>query len=202
MRLRALSLALWLAVTPALAHHSATKASGAADSIAIANITHGQMLVLAKYRSDILRLVEAQTTPARELRRLQAFQNIQFSSCGWGLVPGTVSDEDSPFNECAHAYLAATRALLLNMQSSNPIDSDVSTLAGRIERDMLEQFASLVLCAHSDEAFNTGQIVQPAWGALPGHMPSLITFGAALATAGALLWLSKKLRRGSSIRSA
>ena len=39
--------------------------------------------------------------------RLEDYLNLQSFACLWGIVPGSITDEESPFNECAHAYLAA-----------------------------------------------------------------------------------------------
>ena len=43
--------------------------------------------------------------------RLEDYLSLQSFACLWGMVPGSITDEDSPFNECAHAYLAAGYAL-------------------------------------------------------------------------------------------
>jgi hypothetical protein len=41
------------------------------------------------------------------MTRIENYVNLQSFACLWGLVPGSLKDEGSPFNECAHAYLAA-----------------------------------------------------------------------------------------------
>ena len=56
-------------------------------------------------------------------------------------------DESSPFNECSHAYLAATRALLLHLQTMPGDCTAVRTLIAKIEREMLNNNASLVIAA-------------------------------------------------------
>ena len=50
--------------------------------------------------------------------RLEDYLSLQSFACLWGLVPGSVTDEASPFNECSHAYLAAARALLLHLRDN------------------------------------------------------------------------------------
>ena len=35
--------------------------------------------------------------------RLEDYLNLQSFACLWGIAPGSITDEDSPFNECAHA---------------------------------------------------------------------------------------------------
>ena len=89
----------------------------------------------------------------------------------------------SPFNECAHAYLAAARALLLHLRAVQGVDHDaVEALIGKIEAEMLANGASLTLCRFSDEPFNTNEIVFPRWSEVPLH-PLTAVF-AALVLAG------------------
>ena len=196
MTLKCFSLAALLmcaAIAPAGAHHSAVRHTGGPDGIAIPFITHGQMAVLARYRSDILALADSQVPTTREMRRLQGYINIQYSACLWGLMPGTVSDETSPFNECAHAYLAATRPLFLLLQSQVPPRAAVTGLAAKIEREMLDETASLALCVHSDESFNTSDVIYPVWAGVPGHTPGALAIaGGVAAISGILLLLLRR----------
>ncbi len=76
-------------------------------------------------------------------------------------------DESSPFNECSHAYLAATRALLLHLQTMPGDRTAVRTLIAKIEREMLNNNASLVMCRYSDEPFNTAERILPHWRDIP-----------------------------------
>lgn len=180
---------------PVSAHHSQIRHNGGPDGIVIPYITHGQMTVLATYRSDILALADSQVPTTREMRRLQGYINIQYSTCLWGLMPGTITDEASPFNECAHAYLAATRALLLQLQSQVAPRPAVTRLVAQIEREMLDANASLALCVHSDESFNTSDVIQPAWADVPGHMSSLLALaGGFLAICGLILLVVRRKR--------
>jgi hypothetical protein len=157
---------------PAWAHSRAPSAPG--DGIAIPNLTHGQMAVIAGYRAAILDLAARQSRTDPVLRRLRNFADIQHTYCLWGMVPGSLGDERSPFNECTHAYLAATQALLLHMRAigGDPA-GPANALAARIETDMLRNSASLVLCRHSGEAFNTADIISPRWSEIPSHTGSL-----------------------------
>ncbi len=170
----AVLLLLCGAIAPSAAHHSEIRRINGTDGIVIPSITHGQMAVLAAYRSEILAFADSQMPATREMRRLQGYINIQYSACVWGLMPGTVTDEDSPFNECAHAYLAATRALLLELQGEVARRPAVTQLVAQIERDMLEATASLALCVHSDESFNTDDVILPVWTDVRGHLPSVL----------------------------
>jgi hypothetical protein len=130
------------------------------------------------------------------MRRLEGFVNLQFFDCLWGMVPGSVEDETSPFNECSHAYLAATRALLMHSATMPGDRATVRTLIAKIERQMLDNNASLVMCRYSDEPFNTAERIQPHWREIRFHLPSLLTFGgaAALAVGGAAIG-ARRIRR-------
>jgi hypothetical protein len=76
--------------------------------------------------------------------RLEDYLNLQSFACLWGLVPGSVTDEESPFNECAHAYLAAGRALLLQLNREPGADhKSIDALTSKIEVEMLADGASL-----------------------------------------------------------
>jgi hypothetical protein len=83
---------------------------------------------------------------------------------------------ESPFSECAHAYLAAGRALLLQIrQEPNADHKSIDAVISKIEVEMLADCASLNLCRYSDEPFNTDQIIWPHWGMAPFHTPKLAT---------------------------
>jgi hypothetical protein len=169
----ALSAIVWPAA--AWAHREATGRAAAADAISIPSLSHGQMAVIADNRAAILDLAAQQIPTDPTMRRLETFINLQFFNCLWGLAPGSVEDENSPFNECSHAYLAATRALLVHLQTMPGDRTAVRSLVAKIEREMLNNNASLVLCRYSDEPFNTAERIAPHWGQIPFHLPSLIT---------------------------
>ncbi len=146
------------------------------SGIAIASLSHGQMAVIARYRGDILALAARQAQADATLHRLLNFGNIQHTYCLWGLVPGSIADEDSPFNECAHAYLSAARELLAHMRATSPDRRAVEDLVSRIDADMVRNQTSFVQCQYSGDTFNTASLVRPAWGEVPAHLPSLATF--------------------------
>ncbi len=175
----ALPLVLWAIVTlsadcaPAWAHRTA---SGAATGISIPSLTHGQMAVIAQYRGDVLALADRQFAQGDStFFRLRNYVDLQYLYCAWGLVPGSVTDEASPFNECSHATLSGVRALLLHMRTMPGDQSRVHALIDTIERDMLANNASLVLCQYSSESFNTADHVSPHWRDVPFHGPSMMT---------------------------
>lgn len=167
-----------LGALPALAHSSAPVADD--SGIAIPALTHGQMAVIADYRSQILDLAARQAHTDQTFRRLMNYGAIQYTYCLWGLVPGSLGDETSPFNECSHAYLSAAQALLLHMRAmpgnAPTFHAEVEQLASRIDADMVRSGAALVLCQFSTEAFNTASLIRPTWSAIPSHPPSLIAF--------------------------
>jgi hypothetical protein len=167
------------------AHHQSTADAVPAAGISIPSLSHGQMVVIANNRAAILDLAARQIPTDPTMRRLEAFVNLQFFACMWGLVPGSLEDENSPFNECTHAYLAAAQALLLHLQVMPGDRAPVRALVAKIELEMLSNSASLATCRYSDEPFNTADVIGPHWSDIPFHPPSLITFAAfALATGG------------------
>lgn len=102
-------------------------------------------------------------------------------------MPVSLRDEGSPFNECTHAYLAATRALLLHMNGMPGSADSVRSLASRIDDDMLRNSTALMLCRYSEEAFDTATFISPRWREIPFHLPTLAAFiGMALAMIGGL----------------
>ena len=161
-RLRArvtLAIAALLLATPAAAHRSTT--GGPTSGLSIPSVTHGQMTVLADNRRAIFDLADTQYPTDPEMRRLQAFVALQYFYCGFGLMPGSLSDEASPFNECAHAYLAGTRALLLHLKEMPGDRAAKQALGRKIDVEMLERNAAMVLCQFSDEPFNTADVIIP-----------------------------------------
>ena len=179
--------ALWLclAFNPAWAHRSSI---GSGAGLPIPSLTHGQMAVIAENRADILALADRQPFPEDEVfYRLRNFISLQYLYCGWGLVPNSVTDEASPFNECSHAYLSATQALLLHMREMKGDQSQVQALVKKIELQMLLHNASLVLCRFSDEPFNTADVISPNWSEIPFHLPSLlVSLGLGMAVFGSI----------------
>ncbi|MDB5523530.1 MAG: hypothetical protein JWM58_1293 [Rhizobium sp.] len=132
------------------------------------------MAILANYRTEILALADKVRQPEPTLRALLRYTSMQHSECLWGLMPGSLTDEESPFNECLHADLAATKAIILRLRKPPQIASEASVLVSRIDYDMALTGAAFIGCQYSGEEFNTAEFVRPHWNALPGHLPSLI----------------------------
>lgn len=171
----ALALLLLGQAGSASAHRSSTGQAPIAHGISIPSLTHGQMAVIAANKAAILTLAERQVYADDVLKRLLNFTNIQFSFCLWGLIPGSLVDDASPFNECSHAYLAAARSLLMHMQATANSPA-VDALAEKIDREMLQNNASVTLCRYSDQPFNTAQVIYPNWSDVVFHLPTLLTF--------------------------
>lgn len=174
MRALVVCVLLFFVTDGAFAHRRGAAQSAPADAIVIPNLAHGQMAVLYANRSAILDLAGRMPRTDSTLRRLVAFINLQFSGCLWGLMPGSVTDEDSPFNECTHAYLAATRALLVHMQGMVENRDAVDALAAKTQREMAASRTSLALCRYSDEPFNTSERISPRWSEIFLHAPTLV----------------------------
>lgn len=188
------ALLLALLATSAFAHRQAADGDGTGAGIPIPNLTHGQMAVIAANMPDILALADRQTALDETARRLRAFVDWQYFFCFRGLVPGSLKDEESPFNECSHAYLAGTQALLLELRQTRGDRAEVRALVDKVGLDMIRNNASLVLCRFSGEAFNTADVVSPRWSEVPGHPPSLATFGSLAFLIGGALWLGLRRR--------
>ncbi len=191
--------ACWLLLVtlpiPAWAHHQGTLRAASPDGIAIPNLTHGQMVAVARNKSAILAL--AADLPAADVvgRRLEEYVGFQSYACWWSLVPGSLRDETSPFNECTHATLAGTMALYRHMLPRLGSSTAAKELAARIDADMLENGAAVVLCRFSDEAFSTAEIVTPSWGGLVSSPPTLLTVAGLLAFVSGSVWLMLRLTR-------
>lgn len=183
---RFLLCALLLCATTCAEAHRTTPADPKADGVPIPSLTHGQMAVIADNLSAIRALADAQFPTDPVMRRLQGYVSLQSFACLWGLAPGSLTDEASPFNECAHAYLAGARALLLHLKEMPGDRRAVDALVGRIEIEMLAHNAALTLCRYSDEPFNSSEILWPHWRDIPRHAPTALAFAAFLAAVAAL----------------
>ncbi|HEY0330805.1 MAG TPA: hypothetical protein VGC77_17110 [Rhodopseudomonas sp.] len=178
---------------PANAHH---RSGGPTSGIAIPSLSHGQMAVLDANRAAILALAGRQPPRDERFSRILNYARIQYAVCLWGLMPGAIDNDDSPFNECAHAYLAATRALLSAMSEAADPPREAQALAAKVDNELLLN-GTLALCSFSGETFNTADVVTPHWADLPGHLPSLAVVGSLsfAAIGGTALALRPRRRR-------
>jgi hypothetical protein len=178
-----------LAASPSYAHRISTRSGLPPAGVSIPSLTHGQMAVIRDDLPAIRALASARLRFDLTTWRLVDYLNLQSFACLWGIVPGSITDEESPFNECAHAYLAAGRALLLQLAHEPAADhKSINPLISKIEVEMLADGASLNLCRYSDEPFNTNEIIWPQWGMAPFHPPTAMMAVAAFAVLGVALW--------------
>ncbi|QND52845.1 hypothetical protein HB779_13715 [Phyllobacterium sp. 628] len=184
---------LVLSVSPADAHRSGP--AGPTSGISIPALSHGEMAIIAEYRKPILDLAARMTRNDETFRRLVNYSNIQYSYCLWGVVPGSITDEESPFNECSHAYLAATKAVLVYMRDMPENTEAVGALISKLDADLVRSGGSFVMCQFSGDPYNTADILSPRWRDVPSHLVSLMSFAgfALMLTAGvfALLRLTR-----------
>jgi len=187
-----------LGAPPSPAHRISTRSGPPPEGISIPSLTHGQMAVISDNLSAIRALASARVGFDMTAWRLEDYLNLQSFACLWGIVPGSIRDEQSPFNECAHAYLAAARALLLQLREAPGVDYNaVDALTSKIEMEMLADGASLTLCRYSDEPFNTNEVIWPHWSEIPFHAPTLAALGAVFALiTGPAVWAA---RRGEKV---
>lgn len=133
------------------------------------------MTVIADHRVEIEMLASWVAMKDREIAKLLTFARRQHSRCLWGLVPRSIEDEASPLNGCSHAYLAADQAMLARMRALPFWQDKAIALYDKVERGMIEQGSSLVLCAFSATIFNIASLVEPDWHDFATHLPSLFT---------------------------
>lgn len=189
---------IFASVAPASAHHRAL--GGSTAGLSIPSISHAQMAILDANRGAILAVAGRQARADSVAQRLETYVNLQVFACAWGLVPGSLQDEASPFNECTHAYLAGTQALLKRLRLAYATDAEVQALGRKVELEMLEGRAASVLCQFSGEPFNTAEVVAPSWHGLPVDPLSSLTAILSLLAATAGLTLAAS-RRSSATQS-
>lgn len=169
--------------------------SGSQAGIPIPSLTHGEMAVIAPYYGRIISLAESISDTDETFRRLLNFAQIQRAYCLWGRMPGSVSDEESPFNECSHAYLAAAKAVLLQMRVMKVEKEPVDDLVSDIDAALVRNNLSLILCKFSGENFNTADLIRPKLADIALHAKSLAAILSASLFVLAGLWLGARALR-------
>lgn len=183
-----------IAAAEAYAHQRT--AGGPHTGIAIAEISHGEMIMMAEYRDRIIDLASTATDTNEPFRRVLNYAQIQYAYCFWGKMPGGVTDEASPFNECSHAYLAATKAALLQMREMPREAVAAGEIVSLIDAGMVLRGLALITCEFSGEAFDTADVVRPRWSDVPTHAASMATLTAIGAILGfGLLGIRWAIRR-------
>ncbi len=169
--------------------------SGSQSGIAIAEISHGEMVMMAEYRDRIIDLAARATDTNEPFRRVLNYAQIQHAYCLWGKMPGGVTDEASPFNECSHAYLAATKAVLLSMRNMGAEADEAEAIVSAIDAGMVLRGLALITCEFSGEAFNTADVVRPVWRNVPLHPGSMVTVTGFAAVLLAAAYCGRRLLR-------
>ena len=200
----ALALALALALAPAmplpLGAHEIPKPADR-SGYAIASIDHGAMAVLERHRAAILDIARSARDPDPELAALLVFHQIQRANCLWLLVPGSITDEDNPFNLCAHAETAALKAILERLRLHPDVGERTRALISAIDADMVLAGTTYALCAFSGEAFNTAAPIRPVPGDVAAHLtnryaaPTLLVILIVIVATGLRLARSRLLGR-------
>ena len=198
MRLHIALLSVAVALSPCEAHRLSARGGPPPEGVSSPSLTHGQMAVISDNLSAIRALASSRIGFDMTTWRLEDYLNLQSFVCLWGLAPRSIADEDSPFNECAHAYLAAGRALLLQLRGTPGVDHKaVEALVAKIETEMLANSASLTLCRFSDEPFNTNEIIYARWSEIPSHPPTAAIALAVLVAIGVTAWGAIPRRKAS-----
>ncbi|MGR9198593.1 hypothetical protein [Rhizobium leguminosarum] len=165
--------AAFLCVVAGSASAHSRSDGGSHTGLNIPEISHGEMAVMSDYRSGIIDLASRAVDTNEPFRRVLNYAEIQYSYCLWGRMPGSVTDEQSPFNECAHAYLAAAKAVLLSMREMPRERAAADEIISAVDADMVRRGLALITCRFSGEAFNTADIIKPRWSGIPFHAASM-----------------------------
>jgi hypothetical protein len=196
LRIVVLAVALALPTATTALAHAGQPPAGPDGGIPIGGITHGQMQGLARFSAEVVALAARQHVRDEAFQRVLNHARLQKAWCAWGLMPRAVSDESSPFNVCSHAYLAATRDVLMRMSALPARSPAVDDLVRRVEQAMIGNGAGLELCQFSALGFSTGALLAPDWAAALRHPASFFSLaGLALALA-ALGGAAARLLRG------
>ncbi|MBB4439896.1 MULTISPECIES: hypothetical protein [Rhizobium] len=171
--LTAFSAAAFFCVVAGSAFGHSRGDGGSHAGLDIPQISHGEMAVISDYRGRIIDLASRAVETNEPFRRVLNYAEIQYSYCLWGRMPGSVTDEESPFNECAHAYLAAAKAVLLSMREMPRERAAAGEIISAVDADMVRRGLALITCRFSGEAFNTADIVKPRWSGIPFHAASM-----------------------------
>ena len=182
---RASALVALTAIPGAALAHSGGAGDGPATGLPIPPIPHGEMALVDERLDEIVALARRQAATDGQMRRLYNHYGVQFAYCLWGLAPGGVTREDSPFNPCAHAYLAAAKQLLVVMSREPASARPARAILGRLEARRRETPAASELCSSSGESFNTASLVRPSLSdVVRDPAVAVIGLGAMLVLAG------------------
>lgn len=200
MRLAVLTLLVVLSMTAEAFAHRADRPRDL-SGIPIAAITHGEMAIVDRHVGDIFDAARKVRNADRPFLILLRYAQLQYADCLWGLVPNSISDEDSPFNECSHAYLAAAKDVLLKMRDMPEVQAEANGIVSRISYEAALEGATFVGCIYSGEGFNTADRVRPHWHDVPFHLPTLLALVGAFGLLPFLAFVGSRLlgRRAATV---
>ncbi|MFK0382346.1 hypothetical protein [Agrobacterium sp. NPDC090273] len=186
---RILILLLTLNVSAGVGWAHGSYKPGNTSGVEIGSLSHGEMGVVAEFRTSILAVARTVEKTDSKFRSLLNFEGIQRTYCMWGIMPGSNTDEGSPFNECSHAYLSAAKELLMHMRTMPDVSNQAGDLISRIDREATLRGVAFIGCEYSGEVFNSAEVVTPHWENVAAHMPTMLAFSGLTAflavTAGA-----------------
>ncbi|MFD1703398.1 hypothetical protein ACFSCV_10320 [Methylopila henanensis] len=148
-------------VSGAASAHSGGPVDGANAGLPIPQISHGEMALVDERLGEIVALAKRQAATDGSVRRLYNHYGVQFAYCLWGLAPGGVTREGSPFNPCAHAYLAAAKQLLVVMSREPASAGPALAIIDRLETRRRATPEAGAICSSSAQTFNTAAVVRP-----------------------------------------
>ncbi len=121
----------------------------------ISAIDHASMQAIAPFRSRIINLARSVSSPSPHLAALLLHNQQQAANCLWEILPGSLSDEESPLNSCAHADMAGVKAILDELLEIEGTRASASILRSDIDYQMVLSGTSFVKCAYSATPFNS-----------------------------------------------
>lgn len=189
MNLRRLALALAMALAGAGANAHDYMPPADQSGYAIPSIDHGAMRVIADFRTEIINLARQVTAADHELQALLLHNQMQAANCLWLLVPGSITDEESPLNECAHADLAGLKGILDRLRLLPETQPAAEALVSTIDHEMVLAGTSFIKCEYSAESFNTASQVRPDWMSVAGYLMSRHALSLAFASALLVLFV-------------
>lgn len=163
----AVATMLCLTTPAADAHHRRRPSDAPASGLSIPNLPHGQLKIMARYRPAILDIANRQISPDLQTRTLLNYVNLQYTYCLWGIVPGSITSESSAFNECSHAYLSASKALLDHLLKTADNRTEAGDLLSKINMAIIGDATALAMCGNGITPFNTAEIIMPEWANTP-----------------------------------
>ncbi len=205
MRVSLGSIGILLMAQGAFGHDYRPRAD--VSGYAIPSIDHGAMAVISTYRRPIMALADQAGPSDEKLAALLLHNRLQSANCLWLWLPGSVNDEESPLNECAHADLAGLKGIVDRLRSLPQTRAAADLLVSEIDRDMVYQGTSFSRCEYSTETFNTASQVRPDWSDVIAYLLTRhqLTVGGTLAfvilTYAALRQATHRLQKQPKQRS-